>query len=266
MQDSNTQVKPLAENASKIRKSDIFRVFLRSFFMQSVWNYRSLISFGFGMCLIPVMQRLCKNEKEKSAFLARHFKFFNAHPYLASYALGVSIHLEEAFAAGDPQACQKLERFKQLLISVLGAVGDKLFWSTIKPASLVFGVLGVLMFDSFTADVVWLIITFLLYNTPHLILRYQGIWEGYQLGIDIYKRLNEERYQGLFRFYYMLGTMSLVGVLLLLVIKYFMWDRNAFIAFFLVAGFTLVIFNLYKRFYLTIVAGFVLAVLICLLN
>jgi mannose/fructose/N-acetylgalactosamine-specific phosphotransferase system component IID len=266
MQNSETLVKPSAESSPKIRKSDIFRVFLRSFFMQSVWNYRSLISFGFGMCLIPVMQRLCKNEKEKSAFLARHFKFFNAHPYLASYALGVSIHLEEAFAAGDPQACQKLERFKQLLISILGAMGDKLFWSTIKPASLVFGVMGVLLFDTFAADVVWLIITFLLYNTPHLYLRYQGIWEGYQLGIDVYKKLNEERYRGLFRFYYVLGTLSLIGVMLLLMTKYFMWDQHALLAFSSLTGFTLVVFNIYKRFYLTVGAGFVFAVLISLLN
>jgi hypothetical protein len=97
-------------------------------------------------------------------------------------------------------------------------------------------------------------------------LRYQGIWEGYQLGIDVYKKLNEERYRGLFRFYYVLGTLSLIGVMLLLMTKYFMWDQHALLAFSSLTGFTLVVFNIYKRFYLTVGAGFVFAVLISLLN
>ena len=49
---------------------------------------------------------------------------------MASYALGVSIHLEEAYASGDESAGKKIDRVKELLVSILGAVGDKLFWST----------------------------------------------------------------------------------------------------------------------------------------
>jgi len=136
------------QKVPKIRRIDIFRVFLRSFFVQSVWNYRSLISAGFGICLIPIVNRLYEDPKAKKAFLNRHLKFFNAHPYMASYALGVSIKLEEDFAAGDAEASQKLERLKKMLVSILGAVGDKLFWSVIKPFSLMVGVLLLYTFQS----------------------------------------------------------------------------------------------------------------------
>ena len=141
---------------NKIRSLDIFRVFLRSFFVQSVWNYRSLISAGFGICLFPIVKRLYKDQASQKAFLDRHLKFFNAHPYMVSYALGVSIHLEEAFASGDESAGKKLDRIKELLTGILGAVGDKLFWSTIKPFSLIMG-MAALMYTNTPFE--WVIVT-----------------------------------------------------------------------------------------------------------
>lgn len=190
----------------KIRRRDVFRVFLRSFFVQSVWNYRSLISAGFGICLIPIVKRLYDDPKSYQAFLNRHLKFFNAHPYMASYALGVSICLEEANAAGDPDASKKLDRLKNLLVTILGAVGDKLFWSAIKPFSLILGITLLFIFQDPVHQVLALVLVFLIYNIPHIYLRYIGIWEGYRYGLEIYKRLGDDRFRKLRRAYSFMGV------------------------------------------------------------
>ncbi len=248
------------QKPSNIRRRDILRVFWRSFFMQSVWNYRSLISVGFGMCLIPILRRLYDDAPSRSAFLSRHFKFFNAHPYMASYALGVSIHLEEAFASGDPDACNKLERFKQRLISILGAMGDRLFWSTIKPASLTFGVTGLVLFDDLLVKFIWLIMAFLVYNTPHLYLRYRGIWEGYRQGIQVYKLLNEQRYNLLYRLYYGLAVASIISVSVGLIIQFIQINEAAFALFLLSATVATVVFKSSRNFYLSVCISFVMAV------
>ena len=60
----------------KIQYWDIFRVFLRSFFVQSVWNYRSLISAGFGICLFPIVKRLYTDPISRKAFLDPASKVF----------------------------------------------------------------------------------------------------------------------------------------------------------------------------------------------
>jgi len=209
----------MAMEDRKIRKWDIFRVFLRSFFMQSVWNYRSLISVGFGVCLIPIVKRLYSDTQSRKDFMSRHFKFFNAHPYMASYALGVSIQLEEAFAAGDADACKKLDHLKNLLISILGAVGDNLFWFSIKPFSLLIGISALYWLQGSGLEWVALTVAFLVYNIPHLYLRYKGILEGYYYGVDIYKCFTKERFQRLRLIYLWAGALAFLLFFGILIVK-----------------------------------------------
>ena len=249
----------MAEN--KIRNRDIFRVFLRSFFVQSVWNYRSLISAGFGICLFPIVKRLYKDPASRKAFLDRHLKFFNAHPYMASYALGVSIHLEEAFASGDESAGKKLHRVKELLVSVLGALGDKLFWSTIKPFSLIIGMAALMVFNS---PIEWMIVLgciFILYNAPHFYLRYSGILEGYQFGVDIYKRLGEKRFSLLQNFYSRIGVIAFLLFLIILIAKITMENPVNLGILFGAVFLSGIIYNLRQNYYLTILLTLAVSVI-----
>lgn len=187
--------------------------------MQSVWNYRSLISVGFGVCLIPIVKRLYSDAQSRKDFMGRHFKFFNAHPYMASYALGVSIRMEEAFAAGDSSACEKLDRIKNLLISILGAVGDNLFWFSIRPFSLLIGVSVLYILEPTGYGALALAGTFLIYNIPHLYLRYKGILEGYEYGEEIYKSFTRQRFSFLRLVYIWVGVCVFLLFLAIFVIK-----------------------------------------------
>ncbi len=250
------------QNIHKIRRIDIIRVFLRSFFVQSVWNYRSLISAGFGICLIPIVNRLYDDPQEKKAFLNRHLKFFNAHPYMVSYALGVSIKLEEAFAAGDVEASRQLERLKKMLVSILGAVGDKLFWSVIKPFSLMIGVLFLYTFQSIPMKIAALCATFLIYNIPHIYLRYKGIWEGYEYGLDVYKRLRNERFKKLETVYLMLGIPAFTLFIITLMISLFNSHAHHFLVFVIAASSVYIIKKFTNNFYLTVVVAFFTSLLV----
>ncbi|NOX36285.1 MAG: PTS mannose/fructose/sorbose transporter family subunit IID [Calditrichaeota bacterium] len=204
----------------KIRKWDLFRVFLRSFFVQSVWNYRSLISIGFGICLFPILKRLYPDTRSRKEFLLRHLKFFNAHPYMVSYALGVSIRLEEEYASGNLQNTDRLDRMKDLLISILGSLGDQIFWLTLRPVSLLVGAFGVFVASTVEQRVAVLILTFLLYNIPHLYLRYVGILEGYRYGMEIYRCFREGRFEKLKKGYLYLGVAIFFLFLGVLLVKF----------------------------------------------
>ncbi len=236
---------------TSIRKWDIFKVFLRSFFLQSVWNYRSLISIGFGSCLFPIIKRLYTEPQAQREFLRRHLKFFNAHPYLASYALGVSIKLEEEYANGEPTACERLDRLKDLLISILGAIGDRIFWQTIKPVSLIFGALGILILPTTNLKILHLILTFLIYNIPHFYLRYKGIVEGYQYGTDVYKVFKSERFENLRKFYTVIGGLTFGLFTAVLAYRFYLQSSLMFFIFIGSIPYAMLLYKIHKNFYLT---------------
>ncbi len=208
------------EMTKKISKRDLLKVFIRSFFVQSLWNFRSLISVGFGISLFPILKKLYKSPEEQRAFLLRHFRFFNAHPYLVSYALGVAIRLEEEIAEGHPEVEHKLDRIKELLISILGSVGDQLFWFTVRPFSLLIAIMGVYLFPSLGGKVGALVTAFLIYNIPHFYWRYKGIIEGYQFGVDVYKCFQKGRFQKIQNVYAGIGLLLFAGFFAILSVRY----------------------------------------------
>src|SRR5207237_102193 len=61
---------------------------------------------------------------EFKAALARESHYFNAHPYLASVAVGA---LARAELDGEPP--ERIERFRTALAGPLGSVGDRLVWA-----------------------------------------------------------------------------------------------------------------------------------------
>jgi PTS system mannose-specific IID component len=84
-------------------------ILMRLFAIQGVWNYETMIGNGIAFALEPALKRLPggrKGEPYRKA-MARHSGYFNAHPYLASVAVGA---LARAELDGVPEA--QIERFR----------------------------------------------------------------------------------------------------------------------------------------------------------
>lgn len=154
-------------------------IFLRLLAIQGAWNYESLLGNGIGFCMEPALRLLPggpDGERFKSA-LARESHYFNAHPYLASLAVGA---LARAELDGEPP--ERIERFRTALCGPLGSVGDRLVWAGWLPfcslASLaVFGVGG---------SALTVVATFLItYNIGHLGLRIWGLNTGWDHGLRV---------------------------------------------------------------------------------
>jgi PTS system mannose-specific IID component len=156
---------------------------LRLLAIQGSWNYETLLGNGIGFCIEPALRLLpggIRTPQFKEA-LARESRYFNAHPYLASVAVGA---LARAELDGEPAA--KIERFRAALAGPLGSVGDRLIWAGWLPfcslaGLVVFGVGG---------GPVAVLGTFLgLYNAGHLALRIWGLRTGWNRGLDVAKSL-----------------------------------------------------------------------------
>ncbi|MCB0273315.1 MAG: PTS system mannose/fructose/sorbose family transporter subunit IID [Calditrichaeota bacterium] len=237
-------------------------VFFRSLFIQATWNYKSMLSIGFQNSMLPALRRLYPDLAKQVTCAARHLDFFNAHPYLASYALGVAVRLEEDHVRGDTGAAEKLVRLKGLLISILGALGDRLFWGIIKPASMMLGVLLAAALPTLPAQLGGLAFTFLVYNFPHFRVRFRGLRLGYREGLLVNRELREEKFRNYFIIYSWIGIAAYILLWVALSVEMIVEDVLHFASIF---GAALLAGGLYRfrpNFYMSLLLTLLFAVIV----
>ena len=193
----------------KIKTRDLIAVFLRSFFIQAVWNFKSLTAIGWCFALIPIGKRLFPSREQYRAFLERHLSFFNAHPYFTSYALGIAAQLEENEIQKDSTDFEKTDKIKNALIGPLGLIGDQLFWATIRPAAILIGFSGIVIMESMFHKLLFIPFMLLFYNIPHIYIRWQGVFQGYRHGPKIIRQINLGQFSRLMTIYGGLGALAL---------------------------------------------------------
>lgn len=152
--------------------------FLRSFVIQGSWNRRTMLGGGFAFALLPVLRVLYRDDPEKlSEALHRHSEHFNAHPYLASIALGVASKMEE-----DGRSPEEIRRFKLAVRGPLGSLGDSLVWVGWRPTTVLATLCLALLGASPAVTVVFFLVT---YNLGHLLLRLGGLILGMEKGSQV---------------------------------------------------------------------------------
>lgn len=190
----------------------LFRVFLRSFFIQAVWNFECLLGFGLAYAMIPVIRRLYPGKEERKLVTREYLSFFNTHPYLAAPIIGVLISEEEKNAALKGGDRTKIQNLKIQIMGPLGALGDTFCWATLRPFAALLGVSFVFLFwdkSKFTALTGGLLSFFCFYNFFHIVIRFVGILQGYDLGIQIVGMLKKINLQKFIR------ILSSIGVIII---------------------------------------------------
>ena len=150
---------------------------LRASLLQATWNYERQQGLGWAWSLEPVLRHLIPERAARGAYLADHTAYFNTQPTLASVALGAVAHLEEQRLQNGSVDVDQVFRVKGVLGSALAAVGDRLFWFTLRPLTACLGVMFALQGSTQGALLMWLS-----YNVLHQGLRWRGVTWGYRGG------------------------------------------------------------------------------------
>ena len=158
------------------------KVFLRSFLIQGCWNYEGMQNVGFAFGMSPVIEEISRDRGERASILTEQLGYFNTHPYFASAILGAAASAQAQDGIG---ATREIREIKDTLSNPFAALGDTLFWSTLKPLfSITATITG--FFGSLFAPVIFVV----LYNTFHLLIRTGGFIHGVRgkMGVMNYVR------------------------------------------------------------------------------
>jgi PTS system mannose-specific IID component len=190
----------------RLKSADLWRMAARTLLLQATFNYERQQGLGWAWALQPALERLYADAAVRRERLAEHTAYFNTQPTLASLALGAAAALEEQRAAGAGPDAAGMTRVKGVLGSSLAALGDRLFWFTLRPFAACLGVL-VALGGSWLGAVALLVC----YNLLHLGVRFLGISRGYREGIAVLGEPQRRRFEALTDSVALLGVV-LVGV------------------------------------------------------
>lgn len=159
---------------------------LRSLCVQGAWNYRGMQHLGLLWSQLPLLP---EDPEQRKAALRRAFEFYNGHPYLCGYLLGAAETLEKEGKG------EMLSRLKRAAIAPIGASGDRIFWTGLKP---LFGALAciTLLPLAISPDAsLWLlvlpVVLLLAYNVIHVTRRSRALRDGASLGLAVHSAIRE---------------------------------------------------------------------------
>jgi len=185
--------------APRLRTIDFWRMTYCSFYLQALFAPERQQGPGFALALLPAIKRLHAGAAERGRALARHMGFFGTHPVLSGYVLGLVARLEERRAQGAPIDDAQIETAKRSLASPLAALGDPLFWVTLRPLAGLAGILGLgLVSLAGVAGpdqrvLVCPLLALLTYNAVALHYRVRGVPRGYAMADEPGKLLHSLR-------------------------------------------------------------------------
>ncbi|GIO21666.1 PTS system mannose/fructose/sorbose family transporter subunit IID [Oceanobacillus sp. J11TS1] len=185
--EENNQVEMVPE----LSKKDLNSLFWRSFQMEFSWNYERQASLAYVYAMLPILKKLYKNKEDLSRALKRHLEFFNTTPHIVTMILGISAAMEKQNAEDPKFDESSINTVKASLMGPLAGIGDSFFWGTLRLIATGIGTSLALQ-----GNILGPILFLLVFNVPHIVLRYILTGLGYKMGTGFLRKLQEKGTMG----------------------------------------------------------------------
>ncbi len=175
-------------DVTKDDKKMLDKIFWRSFMVFAApcgVAYRQAPGFTFS--IIPAIDRYYPEKEKKAECLIRHMTPYNITQAIGTFAMGLAASMEKENANNYGEYdVSAIPSIKTSLMGPLSGIGDAIFWGIVRTISASVGIslaqqgsiLGPIMF-------------FVLYNIPHVVVRYVMTYLGYSLGENALKQAYE---------------------------------------------------------------------------
>jgi len=176
----------VVEREPALNKRDLRRIFWRSMLLEANFNFETWQNTGFAFALLPVLKKFYSTKESMAAALQRHLQLFNTSTYGSTLILGLTAAMEEQNSRDAEFDAESINSVKLGLMGPLAGVFDSLFWGTLKVIAA-----GVGTSLALKGNVLGVVLFILLFNVPHLLLRYQLTFIGYKTGTRFLMQLSK---------------------------------------------------------------------------
>lgn len=115
--------------AQPLDKKTLNKMVWRSLNLQASFNYERMQAAGWLYCILPGLEKIhADNEEDLKISMAHNLEFFNTHPFLVTFVMGIVLSLEQQKAD-----INMIRAVRVAAMGPLGGIGDAIFWFTLVP-------------------------------------------------------------------------------------------------------------------------------------
>ncbi|URL02329.1 PTS system mannose/fructose/sorbose family transporter subunit IID [Avibacterium sp. 20-126] len=157
----------------ELTKADINTMAWRSLLLQASFNYERMQAAGWLYGISPALKKIHTNKADLSKAMKGHLGFFNTHPFLVTFVMGIVLAMERS-----KQEVNAIQSTKIAVGAPLGGIGDALFWFTLLP---ICGGIGASL--ALQGSILGAIFFFVVFNIVHFGLRFGLAHYAYKMGV-----------------------------------------------------------------------------------
>ena len=147
---------------------------LRSLFLQASFNYERMQAAGWLYAILPGLEKIHTNDEDLSRSMTHNLEFFNTHPFLVTFVMGIILSLEQ-----NKVEIPTIRAVRVAAMGPLGGIGDALFWFTLVPIAA--GISSNLALQGHVAGPILFLVIF---NVFQFLIRFWLMNWSYKMGSD----------------------------------------------------------------------------------
>lgn len=170
--ESNVNTYKDLTTARPLDRATLNKMVWRSLFLQGSFNYERMQAAGWLYGILPGLEKIHTNKEDLSASMAHNLEFFNTHPFLVTFVMGIVLSLEQQKAD-----IPTIRAVRVAAMGPLGGIGDAIFWFTLVPITA-----GITANMALNGNIAAPIIFLLVFNIVQFAVRYWLMYWSYDLG------------------------------------------------------------------------------------
>lgn len=182
MREMEMEVTKMASNATQynnltpaqpLDKKTLNKMVWRSLNLQGSFNYERMQAGGWLYGILPGLEKIHgDNEEDLKISMQHNLEFFNTHPFLVTFVMGIVLSLEQQKAD-----IPTIRAVRVAAMGPLGGIGDAIFWFTLVPITA-----GITSNMAINGSLAGPILFLLIFNVVQFGIRFWLMNWSYKLG------------------------------------------------------------------------------------